>query len=134
MDRPRGRGAVGVADVGRGRTGTDRRARRRRPAGGRSGRPRAWSFAGPDGPTSVAVPGRVVLDQGELLLDAALAGLGVCQVLDFMVDPVAPRGRLVEVLAEHAAAGPPIHAVGTAGKMRGVTVGAVVGVLAAAWT
>lgn len=98
------------------------------------GKPRAWSFTGPDGPTSVAVGGRLVLDQGELLLDAAVAGLGMCQVLDFMLDPATHRGRLVEVLAEHAAAGPPIHAVGTAGKMRGVTVGAVVGVLAGAWT
>lgn len=56
-------------------------------------------------------PARVVLDQGELFVDAALAGLGVAQVLACMIDDELATGRLVEVLGEHACDGPPIHAL-----------------------
>jgi LysR family transcriptional regulator for bpeEF and oprC len=83
-----------------------------------NGRPRDWTFATTPGRagTSVATRGRFVVDQGELLLDGALAGLGVCQVLDFMAEPHLRAGRLVEVLREHAAEGPAIQAVTTASR------------------
>ncbi|MFV8749246.1 LysR substrate-binding domain-containing protein [Nannocystaceae bacterium ST9] len=61
--------------------------------------------------TTHPVDARVLLDQGELLVDAALAGLGVCQVLEFMVVEPLREGRLVAVLDEWAAAGPPVHAL-----------------------
>lgn len=96
-----------------------------------NGKPRPWTFARAGAAASHAVGGRVVIDQGELLLEAALAGVGVCQVLDFMFDPAVHRGRLVELLGEHAAAGPPIHAVATAGKLRTANVRALLGSLAA---
>ncbi|MBK6915949.1 MAG: LysR family transcriptional regulator [Deltaproteobacteria bacterium] len=96
------------------------------------GRPTPWSFAASGHVQSQAVHGRLVVDQGELLLDAALAGLGIAQVMDFMLTTHLHDGRLVEVLAAHAASGPPIHAVGTAAKMRSAAVKASVGMLAAA--
>jgi LysR family transcriptional regulator, regulator for bpeEF and oprC len=56
-------------------------------------------------------PARVNLDQGELLVDAALAGLGIVQVFSYMVSDELERGELVELLGDHACVGPPIHAL-----------------------
>lgn len=79
---------------------------------------REWTFAagGGDEARTVRTGGNFDVDQGELLLEAARAGLGVCQVLDFMVDDDLREGRLVEVLADHAAAGPQIHALTVPGR------------------
>ena len=78
------------------------------------GSARAWVFR--EGPR--AVEGRVQVDQGEMLVEGALAGLGVAQVLSFMAAEHVREGRLVEVLSDHAAAGPALHAVCLAGKHR----------------
>ncbi|MFO0632361.1 MAG: LysR family transcriptional regulator [Nannocystaceae bacterium] len=95
------------------------------------GKPRRWSFAAGDKTVAVAVQGQLVVDQGELLLAGAAAGLGICQVLDFMLEPRA-AGGLLELLPEHAAAGPPVHALGAAGTMRSAAVKPVLAMLAAA--
>lgn len=68
---------------------------------------REWTFR--DGKTET--PSRLLLDHGDLLLDAATEGLGVVQVLDFMVAPFLASGRLLEVLAAHATHGPSLHVV-----------------------
>lgn len=72
-----------------------------------------WTFLDAPGgsPRALEVPGRVDLDQGELLVAAAAAGVGVAQVLDFMVAEPLREGRLVEVLGELRAPGPTVHAV-----------------------
>jgi DNA-binding transcriptional LysR family regulator len=60
---------------------------------------------------TVEVPGHVDLDQGEVIVAAAIAGLGVAQVFDFMVgDPLAD-GRLIQLLPSLAAQGPDVHAL-----------------------
>lgn len=59
----------------------------------------------------VKTAGNLDLDQGELLLEAAAAGLGVCQALDFMAEDAIRAGRLVEVLRDFAAEGPRIYAL-----------------------
>ncbi len=67
-----------------------------------------WSFASSRaGPA----PCTVAVDQGELLVEAARAGLGVAQVLDFMVARDLREGTLVELFAGEAAEGPPITAL-----------------------
>jgi DNA-binding transcriptional LysR family regulator len=96
-----------------------------------NGRPRRWSFAGL-GPLAVA--GRLDVDRGEFLISAAEAGIGLCQVLDFMVADALRERRLVEVLAAHAAEGPPIHALTLAGRAASVNARAVVEVLAQSFT
>jgi len=72
-----------------------------------------WSFAagarGPD--DKIKTAGNLDLDQGELLLEAAASGLGICQALDFMIEDHVRAGKLVEILREHAAQGPAIHAL-----------------------
>ncbi len=53
----------------------------------------------------------ILLDQGDLLVDGAAAGLGVVQAFDFMVEERIRRGELVEVLRHQSAPGPPVHAL-----------------------
>jgi len=71
------------------------------------GKPRAWTFL--DG--TFDAPALVQVDQGDLLVEGSLAGVGIAQVLDFMVRSHLREGRLLEVLPELAAPGPSIHAV-----------------------
>ncbi|MFZ5446843.1 MAG: LysR family transcriptional regulator [Myxococcota bacterium] len=75
-------------------------------------KPRPFLLA--SGPCEVKAT--MVVDHGPTLVDGALAGLGVAQAFDFMLDDHLRSGRLVEVLADEAAAGPDIHAVCAAGR------------------
>lgn len=70
----------------------------------------AWSFAS-DEVVEVGGAGVVEIDQGEALVHSAVAGLGVVQVFDFMVEEHLRHGALVEVLSEYASPGPPIYAL-----------------------
>jgi DNA-binding transcriptional LysR family regulator len=87
-----------------------------------NGKPRDWSFADDGGVVTVAVAGNLVIDHGTSLLAAAEAGMGVSQVLDFMVERAIRDGVLVEVLAGAAAPGPSIHALATASRARSANV------------
>jgi LysR family transcriptional regulator, regulator for bpeEF and oprC len=71
------------------------------------GKPRAFAFTS----GAVDTKGPLFVDNGDMLVHAALAGVGIAQVLDFMVDDALREGRLIEVLREHAVAGPTVHAV-----------------------
>lgn len=76
-----------------------------------------WTFAlhgkGADG---VRTPTSLRIDNGDALVDAALAGLGIAQVFDWMAAEAVREGRLVEVLADFAAPGPPITALTLPGR------------------
>ena len=72
----------------------------------------------------------LLLDRGDLLVDAAAAGLGVVQAFDFMVEERVRRGELVEVLRHQAATGPPVHALTLPGRNRVPKVRAVLDFLA----
>jgi DNA-binding transcriptional LysR family regulator len=91
-----------------------------------NGKPRAWSFRD----ESVAVTGNFVVDHGTSLLVAAESGMGIAQVLDFMIGDAWRAGALVEVRADHAADGPGVHALTTAGRARSVNVRAFMRFLA----
>jgi DNA-binding transcriptional LysR family regulator len=75
------------------------------------GAPRAWTFLQRGKAAACDVTGTLSIDQGEMLLDAASSGLGLCQVLDFMAAPPLREGRVVEILGEFAAPGPSIYAL-----------------------
>ena len=79
---------------------------------GVGGKPRPWVFAS----GLVPVPAVMLVDHGPTLVEAALAGLGVAQAFDFMVEADLRTGRLVELLPASAGPGPDIHAVCTPGR------------------
>ena len=93
------------------------------------GKPRDWSFAGHD----LSVGGNLLIDHGAELVSAAKAGLGLCQVLDFMVQDALREGALVEVLATHASEGPSIHALATSSRARSANVRAFINFLVEAF-
>lgn len=89
---------------------------------GAAGKPRDWTFAVNGHASLVNVSGNLLIDHGEHMLGAAEGGLGICQVLDFMVGEKLARGELVEVLAAFATEGPSIHSVTTAARASAVNV------------
>ncbi len=93
---------------------------------GPTGQAPPWWFADGEGaPRAVEPSGNLRIDQGEQVLAAAVAALGLAQVMDFMAAPGLADGRLVEVLAPFACPGPPIHAVATPERARAPSVRAV---------
>lgn len=63
--------------------------------------PGVWSFASPDGPTSVEVQGRLVVDNSMAIREVLLRDLGIARLPAFYVGPEIRSGRLRVVLAEH---------------------------------
>jgi DNA-binding transcriptional LysR family regulator len=81
------------------------------------GKARPWVFVAQEETgivtiaTSLEVTSALDVDHGDVLVDAALADVGIAQVLYFMVEEHVRAGRLLEVLANAAAPGPTVHAV-----------------------
>lgn len=86
------------------------------------GKPTPWWFDGKEH----AVTGNLLVSPGTLLLEAALAGAGIAQVLDLMVGESIRDGRLLELLPEYACEGPTIHAVSAPERQRSANVKAFV--------
>jgi DNA-binding transcriptional LysR family regulator len=61
----------------------------------------AWRMMSNGKEISVGVHGRFKADNGEALVEAALAGLGICAVPDFLIDAHVASGALVPVLVNH---------------------------------
>ncbi|MDI5935678.1 LysR family transcriptional regulator [Halomonas kalidii] len=79
---------------------------------GGSGRHDVWHFRdGAGGDIAVKVSGRIHSNQGELLRDAAIAGLGIAQHSTWHVCDDLRAGRLQEVLPDYALAASGIYAV-----------------------
>ncbi len=91
-----------------------------------------WRFRSREGRTEVRVSGPFVADDGEALVAAASAGLGLILVPEWLVGDEIAAGRLVEVLTDHAAepAETPIYAVYAPGPHVPPNVRAFVGFLA----
>jgi DNA-binding transcriptional LysR family regulator len=88
-----------------------------------NGRVRPWTFLDDDGRARpLEVSSAIIVDQGEHLVRMARAGLGVAQVLDFMVRDALEEGALVEVLSERAAPGPTVRVVSTRERARSANV------------
>lgn len=61
-----------------------------------------WSFTTPDGGrTAVRVHGRVTMNNGDGIVAAASAGLGIAQLPDFLVADALADGRVVALLRDH---------------------------------
>ncbi len=87
-----------------------------------SGLPADFMFSVGGKAIAVRPVGSLVADHGEALVEAAAAGLGILQAHDYMVTSYLQSGRLVEVLHEHAAPGPPIMVLCAPGRVRAPTV------------
>tara|TARA_R110000744_G_scaffold37639_4_gene86124 strand:- start:14704 stop:15588 length:885 start_codon:yes stop_codon:yes gene_type:complete len=68
-----------------------------------------WTFLTESGPMSVPVSGRLMVDSGEALMKAAIAGLGVMLQPLELVEKEMETGRLVEVLTNYPVPTRPMH-------------------------
>ena len=68
----------------------------------RSGRMVDWQFMLNGKVQDVSVEGRLIFDIGDALVDGALGGFGIAQVMDFAVRDDLAAGRLVPVLEDFA--------------------------------
>jgi DNA-binding transcriptional LysR family regulator len=57
-----------------------------------------WSFNGPQGPATVEVSPRMSVNDGQVLLGAALAGNGIALLSEYLIAPALRSGNLVPVL------------------------------------
>ncbi|MFT3921372.1 MAG: LysR family transcriptional regulator [Myxococcales bacterium] len=65
---------------------------------------------------SRAQPSKLIVDHGEALIEAAIAGVGIVQAHDYAVAGPLGRGELLELLTPFAAEGPPIQLLIAPGK------------------
>ena len=65
-----------------------------------SGKPYRWEFERNGTPLALAISGRLILDDEALMVDAAIAGLGVAYVSEFAASGALTRGRLRQVLSD----------------------------------
>jgi len=74
-----------------------------------TGRYRAWEFAKDGRKFSVAVAGKLNMNNGEALVDAAIAGAGIATVASFVAADAIGNGRLRLILKDYMADGPTIY-------------------------
>ena len=74
-----------------------------------SGRLFEWEFAHEGREIAVAVNGPLVLDAPEMMLDAALCGIGLCYTTLSEAEPLLAAGRLERVLADWCAPASRLH-------------------------
>jgi DNA-binding transcriptional LysR family regulator len=90
-----------------------------------------WEFGGAGGPRTVRVKGRLRANNGEALLAAAAAGLGIALSPTFMVSDELSAGRLVPILRDFPVPERGIHAVWAPGRHLSGKIRAFVDFLAA---
>ena len=74
-----------------------------------AGEPRIWRFAGPEGDVAIEVGGTLRVNNGQALRAAALEDLGVILQPEIVVAGDIASGRLIRLLADHAAPTLPLH-------------------------
>ena len=78
-----------------------------------------WPFHTSEGINRLAVSGSLATDNADLLLDAAVAGLGIARLADFVVARARQEGALVPLLDETHLSEPfPVHIVTVPGRHR----------------
>jgi DNA-binding transcriptional LysR family regulator len=90
-----------------------------------------WPFHTHEGINRLAVSGTFTSDNADLLLDVAVAGLGIARLADFMVARALRDGALVRLLVDsHVPESFPIHALTVPGRHRAPRIRAFVDFLA----
>jgi LysR family transcriptional regulator for bpeEF and oprC len=98
-----------------------------------SARPAPWSFLHGGLPQSYEPRGQIGFNSMEACVEAAVAGLGVTQVLSSLVQPMLAKRRLRGLLAAHAAPGPSIYLVYPPHRQTSPRLRALLGFLRAAF-
>ncbi|WP_367269810.1 LysR family transcriptional regulator [Roseateles sp.] len=71
----------------------------------------AWRLDGPDGPVEAQVSGRFYANTANVLLKAAVAGIGIALLPDIMTAPHLRDGELIPVLPDFTVAGVDVNLV-----------------------
>ena len=90
------------------------------------GRQVQWRFEGQGKPLTINVSGRMRVNNGELLRDAAIAGLGITYLPTFIVGSALESGQLVRVLDDYRCAPLALSAVYPQHRQRSLPVQALI--------
>ncbi|QIE26269.1 HTH-type transcriptional regulator PgrR (plasmid) [Caballeronia sp. SBC1] len=97
---------------------------------GPTGRLRAWTVQDSNHVRDVSPSPVLVLADGQALVEAAVAGFGIAQILDRVALPYVRTGGLVHLLPDTDTDGPPVHAIISLGQKMAAKTRAVVNHLA----
>jgi DNA-binding transcriptional LysR family regulator len=97
---------------------------------GPTGRLRAWTVQDGTHIREVSLSPVLVLADGQALVEAAVAGFGITQILDRVALPYVRSGKLIHLLPEADTDGPPVHAIISLGQKMAAKTRAVVNHLA----
>jgi LysR family transcriptional regulator for bpeEF and oprC len=76
-----------------------------------NGRPRQWQFDTPDGQVSVDIDAHMLINDGESVLQAVAAGLGITQVPRMLAACMLEKGMLELVMTDTRSTGKPVWIV-----------------------
>lgn len=77
----------------------------------KTGRSTKWFYYIAGEQQAFDIKGNLVVDTADVLLEAALSGMGVVQIMDFAVDKYLENGKLVELLQEYSEASIPLSLI-----------------------
>lgn len=97
---------------------------------GPTGRHRAWTVSDNGHVRDIVMEPVLVLADGQALVDAAICGFGIAQILDRVAKPHVQAGRLVHILPASDVDGPPVHAIIPVGRRMAAKTRAVLNHLA----
>lgn len=78
---------------------------------GSSGQLRPWTLLDGDTVRDILPEPSLIMSDGQVLVEAAMNGFGITQILDRVAHPQVTAGRLVNVLPEANLDGPLVHAI-----------------------
>lgn len=90
-----------------------------------NGRLTDWRYLHNGEQRRVTVRGNMTVDSADVLLEAALCGCGLVQIMDFAVAPWIAAGRLVEVLPDFAGIARTLHLVYSPSRHRSPKISAL---------
>jgi LysR family transcriptional regulator for bpeEF and oprC len=76
-----------------------------------NGHPRQWQFDTPDGPVAVDIDAHMLINDGESVLQAVAAGLGITQMPCLLAACMLEKGMLNLVMTDTASTGKPVWIV-----------------------
>ncbi|HDE2098516.1 TPA: LysR family transcriptional regulator [Klebsiella pneumoniae] len=77
----------------------------------RTGRSTKWFYSIAGEQQAFDIKGNLVVDTADVLLEAALSGMGVVQIMDFAAGKYLENGKLVELLQEYSEASIPLSLI-----------------------